>query len=90
MPAFYKKFGKTPVLVNSNKHPSQHRPSTWEARQTLPPDILTLLNQAILSFYIQDRPLDLWDGHLVFAANGSKINLPRQLLDCGYKAPNHY
>ena len=55
-------FGKTLVLVNSNKHP---------------PDIFTLINQAILSFYIQDRFLDLWRGHHMFAVDGSKINLSR-------------
>ena len=64
--------------------------SICEARQKLPPDIFTLLNQAVLSSYTQDNSLELWRGHRVFAVDGSKINLPRQLINHGYKAPNHY
>ena len=36
---------------------------------------------------------DRWQGHRIFAIDGSRINLPRPLLRCGYKTPSdnaHY
>tara|TARA_B100002003_G_scaffold248245_1_gene281600 strand:+ start:205 stop:1551 length:1347 start_codon:yes stop_codon:yes gene_type:complete len=64
--------------------------SICEARQKLPPEIFKRLNENILSAYTQESSLELWNGHRVFAVDGSKINLPRRLIDYGYKAPNHY
>ena len=31
----------------------------------------------------------LWKGHRLFAVDGSKLNLPRPLLQAGYKLPAH-
>jgi len=64
--------------------------SLCEARQKLPPEIFKLLNKNIVSAYAQEEPLKLWHGHHVFAVDGSKINLPRELINYGYKAPNKY
>lgn len=33
-------------------------------------------------------PLQTWRGHGIFAADGSKIHLPHELLLVGYQAPN--
>jgi hypothetical protein len=38
----------------------------------------------------KSNPLPLWRGHRVFGVDGSKINVPHELLDEGYKAPNKY
>lgn len=70
--------GQTPVSASS----------LCEARQKLPEEIFIELNKGILS------PLDAiasektWCGHRIFAADGSKINLPQELLSSGYETPN--
>lgn len=46
------------------------------------------LNKIILLHNEKSVPLPVWHGHRVFAADGSKLNLPRDLLLMGYKAPN--
>lgn len=70
----------------------QHRPvsssSLCEARQKLPEEIFIELNKVILLNREKTMPLPTWRGHRVFATDGSKINLPRELLLAGYKAPN--
>ena len=62
--------------------------SISEARQKMPADIFTLINQKLLASREKDNPLPLWRGHRVFGVDGSKINVPHELLAAGYKAPN--
>ncbi len=62
--------------------------SLCEARQKLPEEIFTELNKAILSNREKSVPLPTWCGHRIFAADGSRVNLPHELLSAGYKAPN--
>jgi hypothetical protein len=62
--------------------------SLCEARQKLPEEIFIELNKAILLDREKVMPLQTWRGHRVFAADGSKVHLPHELLLAGYKAPN--
>jgi hypothetical protein len=62
--------------------------SLCEARQKLPEELFLELNKVILSAQEGMTPLPLWCGHRVFAGDGSKINLPHELLSEGYQAPN--
>jgi len=64
--------------------------SVCEARQKMPETIFTQLNQNILEFREKSHPLPLWRGHRVFGVDGSKINVPHELLAVGYEALNRY
>ena len=64
--------------------------SMCEARQKLPETIFTQLNQAILSAREEQKALPSWEGHRVFSVDGSKINVPHELLSEGYTAPNKH
>ena len=64
--------------------------SICEARQKMPATIFTMLNQSILSKFEKIFDLPLWHGHRIFGVDGSKINLPRELINYGYLAPNNY
>ena len=64
--------------------------SICEARQKMPSTIFTTLNQHILLKLEKMYDIPLWKGHRVFSVDGSKINVPRELLNYGYKAPNKY
>jgi len=64
--------------------------SICEARQKMPETIFTQINQQLLAMREVSNPLPLWRGHRVFGVDGSKINLPHELLDAGYKAPNKH
>jgi len=70
----------------------QQRPlsssSLCESRQKLPEEIFIEINKAILLKREETLSLSTWHGHRVFAVDGSKINLPHELLAMGYKAPN--
>ena len=56
-----------------------------EAREKLDEAAFRRLHREILAH----RPDDtLWKGHRVFAVDGSKITLPRELLHAGYRLPN--
>ncbi len=60
--------------------------SFTEARKKLDETIFIELNQRI----IQARPeptTDRWFGHRLFGVDGSKINLPRELIKAGYSTP---
>ena len=64
-----------------------------EARKKLDETIFKDLNQKIIQTFAKNKPEDRWLGHRLFAVDGSKINLPRELLDAGYKKPQenkHY
>nr|WP_256597754.1 IS4 family transposase [Moritella viscosa] len=62
--------------------------SVCDARKKMPPAIFTELNQSVLAHQENVTQLPLWYGRRVFGVDGSKINLPRKLLDADYKAPN--
>ncbi|MCK5666533.1 MAG: IS4 family transposase, partial [Thiotrichaceae bacterium] len=62
--------------------------SVCEARQKMPATIFITLNQQILKLREQDDPLPVWHGHRVFGVDGSKVNVPHELLLSGYLAPN--
>lgn len=62
--------------------------SLCEARQKLPEEIFIELNKAILSYQKKLIILSSWCGHRIFAGDGSRINLPHELLLAGYKLPN--
>jgi hypothetical protein len=57
------------------------------ARQKLDETAFKSANQKILAAYAGDASGYLWLGHRLFAVDGSKINLPRELLACGYSTP---
>jgi hypothetical protein len=63
------------------------------ARRKLDEAVFTCANQKILAAYAADASRYSWLGHRLFAIDGSKINLPRELLACGYATPGktaHY
>jgi hypothetical protein len=63
------------------------------ARQKLDEAVFKCANQKILAAYAADSSRYSWLGHRLFAVDGSKINLPRELLACGYATPGktaHY
>jgi hypothetical protein len=63
------------------------------ARQKLDEAVFKHANQKILAAYAADASRYLWLGHRLFAVDGSKINLPRELLASGYATPSqtaHY
>ena len=67
--------------------------SLCEARKKLPEEIFINLNKVILSYQEELMLRSNWCNHRIFACDGSKINLPHELLLSGYKAPNreqHY
>ena len=64
--------------------------SVCEARQKLDESIFQELNDRIIERWEQevDRS-NMWHGHRLFAVDGSKINLPRELIDYGYQLPGN-
>ena len=59
--------------------------SLCEARQKLPESVFMDLNSALLEhWHTSGKTIPTWHGHKVFAVDGSKINLPRGLLNYGY------
>ena len=63
------------------------------ARQKLDEAVFQCANQKILAAYAADASRYRWLGHRLFAVDGSKINLPRELLAYGYATPGksaHY
>jgi hypothetical protein len=62
--------------------------SVCEARMKLDPNIFKELNSKIIEKwveYVESQPL--WHGHRLFGVDGSKFNLPRELIVAGYKTP---
>jgi len=63
--------------------------SFTDARAKLDETIFPILNKRIINAYEEGTTdLYLWDNHRIFAVDGSKINLPRELIDEGYKTPS--
>ena len=82
---------KQELITYKNSPPSSS--SLCDARQKLPEEVFTELNTIILSNLEKTKLLQKWHEHRIFAADGSKINLPRELLSLGYEAPQegqHY
>ena len=64
-------------------------PSSFSvARQKLDEAVFKTANQRILEAYAAQTSRYCWAGHRLFAVDGSKINLPRELLAYGYSLPN--
>jgi hypothetical protein len=65
------------------------------ARKKLDEAVFKQINREIIAAYAQQDQNDShkWLGHRLFAVDGSKINLPRELISCGYRLPSdnsHY
>lgn len=64
-----------------------------KARAKLDEQVFKIVHSEILQRY--DRPCadNRWKAHRIFAVDGSKMNLPRQLIEQGYRTPSdnaHY
>jgi hypothetical protein len=57
------------------------------ARRKLDEAVFKCANQKILEAYAAESSRYSWLGHRLFAIDGSKINLPRDLVQCGYSTP---
>ena len=68
-------------------------PSSFcEARKKLDAQAFYDLNQKILAAYAPHHTQEahnLWQGHRLFAVDGTKINLPRNLVKSGYRVPSN-
>lgn len=63
------------------------------ARKKLEESIFQCVNSRILKAYAPERSRYTWRGHRLFAIDGSKVTLPRTLVNYGYRLPNkeaHY
>jgi len=69
----------------------QHKPPAASAfsaaRSKLDENIFKSLNSTIIRDYATPKHDAQWRGHRLFAVDGTRINLPRQLLQNGYKLP---
>lgn len=59
--------------------------SFCESRQKLPTDIFKDINRDLLENWNKKRSLPLWLGHRVYATDGSRVNIPRELTNFGFK-----
>ena len=59
--------------------------SFCDARQKLPEDIFKDLSKVLLENWNARRSLPLWLGHRVYAVDGSRVNIPRELTKFGFK-----
>jgi hypothetical protein len=70
----------------------QHAPvaasAFCNARAKLDENVFKILHERILQQYDCYNTDALWKSHRVFAVDGSKMNLPRQLLNKGYRTPS--
>lgn len=60
------------------------------ARRKLDESIFKIINQRIVTAYgteLGERYR--WQGHRIFAIDGSKMHLPRQLISAGYRVPSN-
>lgn len=66
--------------------------SFTEARKKLNESIFIALNQRIIQA-CPEKTSERWLGHRLFGVDGSKVNLPRELIKAGYATPqesSHY
>ena len=67
---------------------SRLAPSSFcAARRKLDEAVFKHANQKVLEAYADHALRYLWLGHRIFAVDGSKINLPRELVHGGYSTP---
>jgi len=59
--------------------------SFCEARQKVSEDIFIDLNKSLLKNWSEQRDIHRWLGHRVYAVDGSRINIPKELVDFGFK-----
>ncbi|MCC8417533.1 MAG: IS4 family transposase [Rickettsia endosymbiont of Bryobia graminum] len=59
--------------------------SLCEARQKLDEDIFKELNQELINHWQKNQKLPNWNNHRIFAVDGSRVNVPRELIKNGYK-----
>ena len=57
------------------------------ARAKVDEQVFLRIHRAVLAECPPDTPHSLWRGHRTFAVDGSKLNLPRPLLESGYRTP---
>ncbi len=57
------------------------------ARAKVDEQLFLRIHRAVLAEFPPDTPHSLWRGHRTFAVDGSKLNLPRPLLESGYRTP---
>ena len=62
--------------------------SFTDARKKLDEKIFKVLNSRIIDAYDKDEVQNKWFHHRLFAVDGSKLNLPRNLTNEGYKTPS--
>jgi len=62
--------------------------SFCRARRKLHEDIFKRVNREVLDAYAPQTSGFTWQGHRLLAVDGSKINLPRALLQDGYTTPS--
>lgn len=43
------------------------------------------MNQELISHWQKNRKLPTWNDHRIFAVDGSRVNVPRELINDGYK-----
>jgi hypothetical protein len=63
------------------------------ARAKLDENIFKILHAQVLQQYARSCVAHQWKSHRIFAVDGSKMNLPRQLINEGYRTPSdnaHY
>jgi hypothetical protein len=60
------------------------------ARQKLDEGVFKTINTQIIATYEEGSQQQLWKGHRVFAVDGSKVNLPSQVLNKPYKLPSDH
>lgn len=58
------------------------------ARAKLDEKLFKLLHREILQHYDMPSVDNQWKNHWIFAVDGSKMNLPRQLINYGYRTPS--
>lgn len=73
-----------PLPQKSSLAPS----SLCDARQKLDEEVFRCINRRIIQEYTSWDENAQWMGHRIFAVDGSKIHLPRTLLDDGYVLPS--
>lgn len=63
--------------------------SVCEAKQKMPEDIFLKINKDLVLKYEEGVKEGLLLGkHRIFAVDGTRLNLPREMVDCGYKKCN--
>ena len=62
--------------------------SICEARQKMSEIIFEKINRAVLTHWNQTNIPSTWHGRRIFAVDGSKLNLPHELMHAGYKIQN--